>query len=218
MRQTVTGRFRTWDDARHAQDVLLHQGFAAGDIELPAHAPGVLAGIERLMASFFATEHRVGGAPHTLDDKVLLAVHVMDDAHAELACATLGAEHAVEVAIRTDPWSWATPDESPARERSALDELGLADLATAVWRRTMTQPSPEHDAPRQPAPRAQAPSWATPSKCRARPSRRSRRRTSPRRFPTSFSNTRTTRRRTTGRCIERPRRRGGERNWRQRPS
>lgn len=156
MRQTVTGRFRSWDDARHAQDVLLHQGFAMSDIELPAHVPGVLAGIERLVTSFFAADHREGGASHAAGERVLLAIHVADDAHAELACATLGAEHAVEVAMRTDPRSWATPEASPTREHSALDELGLADLATAVWRRTMTPPHAEQDAPHQPGPAAGA--------------------------------------------------------------
>jgi hypothetical protein len=174
MRQTVTGRFRTWDDARHAQDVLLNQGFAAGDIELPAHTPGVLAGLERLVASFFATAHRaregvgerVGSAPHAPGDMVLLAVHVTDDAHAELACATLGAEHAVEVAMRHDAWHWAMPDDTATRERSALDELGLAELATAVWRRTMTQPqadhAPEH-APQGPGPAGGAASSGQPA-------------------------------------------------------
>lgn len=160
MKQTVTGRFRTWDDARHAQDALLQLGFTAGDIELPAHAPGVRAGIERLVASFFATDRHAGSMPHAPGDMVLLAVHVSDDAHAELASATLGAAHAVEVAMRSDPWSWAMPEDKATREHSALEELGLADLATAVWRRTITQPQSAQPAQSTHAPHQQGPAAA----------------------------------------------------------
>jgi hypothetical protein len=143
MRQTVTGRFKTWDDARHAQDVLMAKGFAAGDIELPAHTQGVLAGLERLMASFFAADPLAGGtgtgpaeaSPLAPGDTVLLAVHVADDGHAEFARATLAEARAIEVTTRGDPWNWATRDDAATRERSAIDELGLADLATAVRRR-----------------------------------------------------------------------------------
>jgi hypothetical protein len=154
MRQTVTGRFRTWEDARHAQDVLMHNGFAAGDIEFPAHAPGVLAGIDRIVASFLATDLRGGGtrgpgaAPSAPGDTVLLAVHVLDDEHASLARATLDAEHALEIGTRNTPWSWAPHDDGETREHSAIDELGLATLAAAVRRRaTAIAHSAPHSAP-----------------------------------------------------------------------
>lgn len=150
MRQTVTGRFRTWDDARHAQDVLMLQGFAADDIELPAHASGVLAGIERLVSSFFASSDpytagtgEPGAAPSAAapGDAVVLAVHVSDDAHADRVRATLSAERALDIATRGDAWNWPSHDDAGARERSAIDELGLGDLAAAVRRRATSGPS-----------------------------------------------------------------------------
>lgn len=140
MRQIVTGRFRTWEAARHAQDTLMLKGFAASDIELPLHGHGVRAGIERLVASFFAADPRAGGkratdaAPMAQGDTVLLGVHVSDGAEANLAGDTMREAHALEIATRGAAWTWPTHHESGARERSALDELGLADLAGAMRR------------------------------------------------------------------------------------
>ncbi|MBV8261844.1 MAG: hypothetical protein JO239_13080, partial [Paraburkholderia sp.] len=54
MKHIVTGVFQTYDEARHAQAALLQRGFAASDIDLPARTEGVLAGIERLVGSFFS--------------------------------------------------------------------------------------------------------------------------------------------------------------------
>jgi hypothetical protein len=141
MRQTVTGRFKTWNDAVHAHDALVLKGFAASDIELPAHSPGVLAGIERLVTSFFARDPLARGThdaePASMEpgDMVLIDVHVSDEDHATLARATLREEHAVDVAMRGAGWTWATHDAPGVREHSALEELGLAGLADAVRRR-----------------------------------------------------------------------------------
>lgn len=146
MKQTVTGLFETYDKAQHAQQALLQCGFAASDIELPVHESGVLAGIERLVAGFFSStgdvRANVGVPPEpvTPAGNVLIGVRVADEAHADLACNTLRGEHALEVAVRGGNWTWPATDADPvARERSALDELGLANLAEAM-RRRVAQP------------------------------------------------------------------------------
>ncbi|CAM2183121.1 conserved hypothetical protein [Paraburkholderia sacchari] len=142
MKQTVTGLFETYDKARHAQEALLQCGFPASDIELPVHESGVLAGIERLVASFFSStgdgRANPGAAPEpvTPSGNVLIGVRVADEAHADLASNTLRGNDALEVAVRGGNWTWATTDAEPvAREHSALDELGLANLAEAMRRR-----------------------------------------------------------------------------------
>ncbi|MCX5538941.1 hypothetical protein M3A49_05415 [Paraburkholderia sp. CNPSo 3076] len=142
MKQTVTGVFQTYDEARHAQDALLQRGFAAGDIDLPARTEGVLAGIERLVGSFFSstgdvrrtTEAQTGMTPPP-GEAVRIGVHVSDEAHANLAYETLREEHATEVALRGTPWAWPATDRPVAREHSALDELGLSEFADAMRRR-----------------------------------------------------------------------------------
>ncbi|WP_395064158.1 hypothetical protein [Paraburkholderia silvatlantica] len=142
MKQTVTGVFQTYDEARHAQDALLQRGFAAGDIDLPARSEGVLAGIERLVGSFFSstgdlrrtTETQTGMTPPP-GEAVRIGVHVSDEAHANLAYETLREEHATEVALRGVPWAWPATDRPVAREHSALDELGLSEFADAMHRR-----------------------------------------------------------------------------------
>ncbi|MEX3967183.1 hypothetical protein AB4Y42_33990 [Paraburkholderia sp. EG286B] len=142
MKQTVTGVFQTYDEARHAQDALLQRGFAAGDIDLPARTEGVLAGIERLVGSFFSstgdarrtTEVQTGMTPPP-GKAVRIGVHVSDEAHANLAYETLREEHATEVALRGTPWAWPATDRPVAREHSALDELGLSEFADAMRRR-----------------------------------------------------------------------------------
>lgn len=155
MRQTVTGRFKTWNDAVHAQDTLIRKGFAAGDIELPAHSPSVLEGIERLVTSFFGGDplargtHDAGHEPMAPGDMVLVGVHVLDADHATLARDTLREEHAVDVAMRGAGWAWATHDEPGVREHSALDELGIAGFADAVRRRVASGSS--HAQTAQPA-------------------------------------------------------------------
>ncbi|WP_321846759.1 hypothetical protein [Paraburkholderia bannensis] len=153
MRQTVTGLFETYDAAQHAQQALLQRGFAASDIELPVHEAGVLAGIERLVSSFFSTTgdvranagavpepapHAPGAAPAAAPQgNVLIGVRVSDEARADLARDTLRDEHALEVAIRGGSWTWASAEADPAvREHSALEELGLAGIAEAMRRRS----------------------------------------------------------------------------------
>jgi hypothetical protein len=142
MKQTVTGLFKTYDEARHAQDALLQRGFAASDIDLPAHTEGVLAGIERLVSSFFSSTGDVRQGAGTQPgmtpppgESVRIGVHVSDEAHADLARATLQEEHATEVALRGTPWAWPVTDHPVAREHSALDELGLSEVADAMRRR-----------------------------------------------------------------------------------
>ncbi|CAG9265871.1 hypothetical protein [Paraburkholderia unamae] len=170
MKQTVTGLFKTYDEARHAQDALLQRGFAASDIDLPAHTEGVLAGIERLVTSFFSSTGDVRrsaneppGTTPPPQEAVRIGVHVSDEAHADLACTTLREEHATDVALRGSPWAWPATDRPVAREHSALDELGLSDFADAMRRRTAqadeghqgTQGSAA-DAPMRPANEAEA--------------------------------------------------------------
>lgn len=142
MKQTVTGRFKTWNDALHAQDVLMMKGFEASDIEVPAHSEGVLAGIERLIGGFFAHDPRAGGA-HDVDptqqqapeETVLVGVHVVDEVHALLARDTLREEQAQDISTHGLGWAWPDPGTPGAREHSALEELGLAQLADTVRRR-----------------------------------------------------------------------------------
>lgn len=166
MKQTVIGLFKTYDEAQHAQAALLQRGFAASDIELPANHEGVLAGIERLVTSFFSTTGDVrqttaeqqGEPTPPPGESVRLGVHVDDEVHAELAAQTLRAEHALEVARRSTPWTWpaataagaAVPAEQ--REHSALDELGLGDIADAMRRRASATATPPTEAPPAAAP------------------------------------------------------------------
>ncbi|MEM5317365.1 hypothetical protein [Paraburkholderia sp. JHI869] len=154
MKQTVTGVFQTYDEARHAQDALLQRGFAADDIDLPARAEGVLAGIERLVGSFFSStgdarrtaEAQTGMTPPP-GEAVRIGVHVSDEAHANLAYETLREEHATEVALRGTPWAWPATDHPVAREHSALDELGLSEFADAMRRRAaQSEAAREHAA------------------------------------------------------------------------
>ncbi|MFX1764544.1 hypothetical protein PWP93_18445 [Paraburkholderia sp. A1RI-2L] len=142
MKQTVTGLFETYDKARHAQEALLQCGFSASDIELPVHESGVLAGIERLVSSFFSStgdgRANPGASPEPVapSGNVLIGVRVADEAHADLASNTLRGNDALEVAVRGGNWTWPATDADPvAREHSALDELGLANLAEAMRRR-----------------------------------------------------------------------------------
>ncbi|MCP3706146.1 hypothetical protein M3I54_03955 [Paraburkholderia sp. CNPSo 3274] len=157
MKQTVTGVFQTYDEARHAQDALLQRGFAAGDIDLPARTEGVLAGIERLVGSFFSstgdvrrtTEAQTGMTPPP-GEAVRIGVHVSDEAHANLAYETLREEHAAEVALRGAPWAWPATDRPVAREHSALDELGLSEFADAMRRRAAQTEAARAQAPVEP--------------------------------------------------------------------
>ncbi|QGZ63832.1 hypothetical protein [Paraburkholderia acidisoli] len=160
MKQTVTGLFKSYDEALHAQAALLQRGFAASEIDLPAQNEGVLAGIERLVTSFFSTTGDVrqttaeqqGEATPPLGESVRIGVHVDDEVHAELAAETLRAEHALEVARRGAPWTWpAASTDHPAvpdaqREHSALDELGLGDIADAMRRRAHAAATPPTEA------------------------------------------------------------------------
>ena len=141
----------------------MQRGFAASDIDLPAHTEGVLAGIERLVTSFFST---TGDARRTAEaqsgltpppgEAVRIGVHVSDEAHADLACETLREEHATEVALRGSPWAWPATDRPMAREHSALDELGLSEFADAMRRRTAQAGEANEPVQAQPTSEAEA--------------------------------------------------------------
>lgn len=161
MRQIVTGLFETYDDARRAQDALLLKGFAVTDIELPVRgttaetsaaarrASGMLAGIERLFASLFATDRTVSTPGASEYDArltalryalqrgaVLLGVWVFDDAHLALARETLTQQQALQVDEHAPDWQLAELAPEAEREHSALDELGISELATVIRKRT----------------------------------------------------------------------------------
>ena len=156
MKQIVTGVFQTYDEARHAQAALLQRGFAASDIDLPAHTEGVLAGIERLVGRFFSTTgdarrttETQRGMPPPSGESVSIGVHVSDEVHANLAYETLREEHAMDVALRGTSWAWPAADRALGREHSALDELGLSEFAEAMRRRA-AQVGSAGEAPREP--------------------------------------------------------------------
>ena len=156
MKLCVTGVFQTYEGARHAQAALLQRGFAASDIDLPARTEGVLAGIERLVGSFFSatgdvrrTTEAQTGMPPPSGESVRIGVHVSDEVHANLAYETLREEHAMDVALRGTSWGWPAADRPLAREHSALDELGLSEFAEAMRRRA-AQTGSAGEAPREP--------------------------------------------------------------------
>ena len=163
MRQIVTGLYETYDDARRAQDALLLKGFAVTDIELPvpgsaadtatggAHGGGLIAGIERFVASLFSGSHAPSATPGptgtSASDEaaraaslrfalqrgaVLIGVHVLDDAHAAVARDTLVQQQAIQVDTHASDWRLAAPDPDTMREHSALDELGIGGIADAL--------------------------------------------------------------------------------------
>ena len=178
MRQIVTGLFETYDDARRAQDALLLKGFAGTDIELPvpgteaatdagrpAHGGnGVLAGLERFVASLFSTRPvSPDTPPASADDEaraaslqfalqrgaVLIGVRVFDDAHAALARDTLVQQQALHVDEHAPDWQppGATTTPDATREHSALDELGIGGLTDALRPRAGPQPQPVRTVP-----------------------------------------------------------------------
>jgi len=174
MRHTVIGLFDTFAQAESARNMLVQTGFASSDIELQAnpetpvdasvtHSPGVIANIERFLASLFTTSGTTAPAAERYTQAVrrgaiVVAVSAASESHADLAresLTKLGAtevsERAAEPDARVDPLpadAWvdpappdvASPDvgrtAQERREHSVLDELGLGS----------TSPMPASDA------------------------------------------------------------------------
>jgi hypothetical protein len=155
MRQIVTGLFETYDDARRAQDALLLKGFAVTDIELPVPGTGtgnghgahdVLARLEQFVSSLFAGRPASDAPPASPDEEthaasqrfalqrgaVLIGVRVFDDAHAAAARDTLVQQQALQVDEHASDWKPVAADPAVLHERSALDELGIGGLASAL--------------------------------------------------------------------------------------
>jgi hypothetical protein len=141
MRHTVIGLFNTYAEAEAARDTLVQTGFARETIELQANAEpsvgsatdevagsGVLANIERFLASLFASGPR---APETARysealrrGAVLVVIDAASESHAELARNTLTRLGATDIGERSPDWGNQTGTET-AREHSLLDELGI---------------------------------------------------------------------------------------------
>jgi hypothetical protein len=151
MRHTVFGLFNTYAEADGARNALAESGFAFHEIELRANpetasdaiadeSPGVLANIERFIASLFATSGSSANEPiaeHYTEavrgGAVLVSVDAVTDAHAELAHATLTRLGARDVSERAYSPQAQRDDAQQAaqtrREHSMLDELGIGGLA-----------------------------------------------------------------------------------------
>ncbi|WJF91828.1 hypothetical protein QS306_13695 [Paraburkholderia bonniea] len=142
MRHTVIGLFDTLAHAQTAQAALLQTGFGADDIvvqtsaglaaEAPADRPGMLADIERFLASLFAAGPRQTEAQRYMEavrrGAVLLYVDTANEAQTDLARSTLTHLGATDIGERTPEWDVLQPGPDPAREHSILDELGIGAL------------------------------------------------------------------------------------------
>jgi hypothetical protein len=139
MQHTVIGLFDTYMQAESARDTLVQTGFARESIELQANpepsigsateevaGTGVLANIERFLASLFASGAR---APETARyaeavrrGAVLVCINATSESHAELARDTLTRLGATDIGERLPDWDTQT---ASGREHSVLDELGI---------------------------------------------------------------------------------------------
>lgn len=187
MRHTVTSLFQTFGEAETARNALLQAGFAATDIGLrgPAAADtqsigvagegGLLANIERFVASLFATgAQRYDGGDHPEQPEavrealrrgaVLVRVEADSEAQAQLAAHTLAGLGALEVVERPPGWEERTEravDPATAREHSVLDELGLRPVAVPRQQSVhATSPHGEAVSPAPPEPQAGSPAEA----------------------------------------------------------
>lgn len=149
MRHTVIGLFETYAQAESARNMLVQSGFAATDIELQANpetpadsatarTPGVIANIERFLASLFETSGTTAPEAERYTEAVrrgavLVAVNAASESHAELARNSLTMLGAVEVNERpADDAHAADAREDAAqarREHSVMDELGIGTPA-----------------------------------------------------------------------------------------
>ncbi|MBB5501325.1 hypothetical protein [Paraburkholderia sp. MM5384-R2] len=139
MQHTVIGLFDTYMQAETARDTLVQTGFAREKIELQANAEpsvgsatsevanaGVLANIERFLASLFSTGPRSSDTARYAEamrrGAVLVCVHAASESHAELARNTLVRLGATDIGDR--PPEAGTPAATD-RDHSILDELGI---------------------------------------------------------------------------------------------
>ncbi|SDR51360.1 hypothetical protein [Paraburkholderia tuberum] len=139
MQHTVIGLFDTYMQAETARDTLVQTGFAREKIELQANAEpsvgsatsevanaGVLANIERFLASLFSTGPRPSDTARYAEamrrGAVLVCVHAASESHAELARNTLVRLGATDIGDR--PPEADTPAATD-RDHSILDELGI---------------------------------------------------------------------------------------------
>jgi hypothetical protein len=139
MQHTVIGLFDTYAQAEAARDTLVQTGFARETIELQANpepsvgsateevaSAGMLANIERFLASLFASGPRAPDTARYAEamrrGAVLVCVHAASESHAELARNTLTRLGATDIGERLPDWD--TQAETK-REHSVLDELGI---------------------------------------------------------------------------------------------
>ncbi|RZF31585.1 hypothetical protein EVC45_00535 [Paraburkholderia sp. UYCP14C] len=139
MQHTVIGLFDTYMQAETARDTLVQTGFARETIELQANAEpsvgsatgevanaGVLANIERFLASLFSTGTRASDPERYAEamrrGAVLVCVHAASQSHAELARNTLVRLGATDIGDRLPE---ADVPVGTGRDHSVLDELGI---------------------------------------------------------------------------------------------
>jgi hypothetical protein len=165
MRHAVIGLFDTYSQAEIARDTLVQTGFAHDTIELQANpepsvgsatdevaSPGVLANIERFLASLFASGPRASEAARYAEavrrGAVLVCVNAASESHAELARNTLRRLGATDVGERLPDW-----DAPLSRDHSILDELGIGAMTPGTPRtssatsRPATKAGPQYSPP-----------------------------------------------------------------------
>ncbi|SDR42738.1 hypothetical protein SAMN05443245_5883 [Paraburkholderia fungorum] len=146
MQHTVIGLFDTYTQAESARDTLVQTGFARESIELQANpqptvasatdevaGAGMLANIERFLASLFASGPRAPETARYVEamrrGAVLVCVNATSESHAELARSTLTRLGATDIGDRLPTWE-AQPEAR--REHSVLDELGIGAVTAAT--------------------------------------------------------------------------------------
>lgn len=139
MQHTVIGLFDTYMQAETARDTLVQTGFAREKVELQANAEpsvgsatsevasaGVLANIERFLASLFSSGPRPADTARYAEamrrGAVLVCVHAASQSHAELARNTLVRLGATDIGDRLPEADAPVADD---RDHSVLDELGI---------------------------------------------------------------------------------------------
>jgi hypothetical protein len=139
MQHTVIGLFDTYMQAETARDTLVQTGFAREKVELQANAEpsvgsatgevasaGVLANIERFLASLFSSGPRPADTERYAEamrrGAVLVCVHAASQSHAELARNTLVRLGATDIGDRLPE---ADAPVAGDRDHSVLDELGI---------------------------------------------------------------------------------------------
>ncbi|RDK02091.1 hypothetical protein [Paraburkholderia lacunae] len=171
MRHAVIGLFDTYSQAEIARDTLVQTGFAFETIELQANpepsvdsateevtGSGVLANIERFLASLFASGPRPSEAARYAEavrrGAVLVCVNAASESHAELARNTLRRLGATDVGERSPDW-----DAPLSRDHSILDELGIGAVTpgTPHMSSATSRPATKAGPPYTPPPPAERP-------------------------------------------------------------